>query len=113
ILPFRSEQFREASVTDRPGEWGPLFDRIAAEVDADGGLITLDFHGHDHEAYAMVNRKILEEALELAEAASSQSQVLAVVVWDGAPRHHWDLSLAFAEEARARNLPVAEILTTG
>src|SRR6267378_3813558 len=25
VLPFRRERFRSTSVTDRPGDWGPLF----------------------------------------------------------------------------------------
>src|SRR5947209_320182 len=26
LLPFAPDRFRATSVTDRPGEWGPLFD---------------------------------------------------------------------------------------
>src|SRR5258708_23324677 len=34
VLSFAPERFRATSVTDRPGEWGPLYDRIIAEVAA-------------------------------------------------------------------------------
>src|SRR5689334_21576201 len=27
VLPFDRERFRETSVVDRPGNWGPIFDR--------------------------------------------------------------------------------------
>ena len=28
VLPFEPARFRETSVIDRPGDWGPAFDRI-------------------------------------------------------------------------------------
>src|SRR3954454_21697157 len=28
VLPFSPERFRETSVVDRPGDWGPVFDRL-------------------------------------------------------------------------------------
>src|SRR5215510_14628657 len=31
VLPFAAERFRQSSVTDRPGDWGPLFDQIIGE----------------------------------------------------------------------------------
>src|ERR671936_863361 len=31
VLPFAAASFRGSSVTDRPGEWGPLFDAIVQE----------------------------------------------------------------------------------
>ena len=34
VLPFPAKRFRETSVTDRPGEWGPLFDRLIASAEA-------------------------------------------------------------------------------
>ena len=34
VLPFRPAVFRERSVADCPGEWGPPFDEIAV---SDGG----------------------------------------------------------------------------
>src|SRR6185437_8645876 len=34
ILPFERGRFRDSSVTDRPGDWGALYDRILDEVQA-------------------------------------------------------------------------------
>ena len=41
ILPFSQRRFRRTSVTDRPGDWGELFDEICGEVKRDGNLIIL------------------------------------------------------------------------
>ncbi len=32
VLPFAAERFRETSVTDRPGDWGSIFDRVIADA---------------------------------------------------------------------------------
>jgi hypothetical protein len=37
VLPFPPERFRRTSVTDRPGNWGGLYDRIIAQAMAAGG----------------------------------------------------------------------------
>src|SRR4051812_3874212 len=41
VLPFPPERFRETSVTDRPGNWGPVFDRIVAVAAEAGDLVVL------------------------------------------------------------------------
>ena len=41
ILPFERRRFRETSVTDRPGEWGPLYDQVLDAVEAAGKLAGL------------------------------------------------------------------------
>ena len=38
VLPFAAERFRMTSVTDRPGDWGPMFDRMIAAADATDAL---------------------------------------------------------------------------
>src|SRR5438270_205679 len=34
VLPIERARFRESSVVDRPGDWGPLFDRVLDGIDA-------------------------------------------------------------------------------
>src|SRR3954453_19171963 len=41
VLPFPPERFRKTSVNDRPGDWGPVFDRLVAAAGATGDLIVL------------------------------------------------------------------------
>ena len=36
VLPFAPEKFRETSVVDRPGDWGPLYDQQVAATAAAG-----------------------------------------------------------------------------
>ncbi|SRR6266436_3396865 len=123
VLPFEQNRFRAASVTDRPGEWGALFDRITREVEATGNLVILSGEGEDDAIFAIANRAILDEALTLARQTlpdkkagkdtgeQPQNSVLAVLVWDGRSRGEGDLTVDFADEARARGLSIIEIAT--
>ena len=110
VLPFAAERFRQSSVTDRPGDWGPLFDQIIGEVRAKGDVTVLHLDEGDDATYAAANEAILNEAETLAGGESSQ--VVAVIVWEGGSRGEGDLTEAFATLARARNHPVREVLTT-
>jgi hypothetical protein len=110
VLPFAAERFRATSVTDRPGDWGPLFDRIVGEVAAAGDLVLLGLEEGDEGTYAAANHAILNEAEGLA--GGDPPAVVAVIVWEGASRGAGDLTEAFATAARARGHPVREVLTT-
>ena len=104
ILPFDREQFRETSVTDRPGDWGPIYDRVLDEVERAGNLL-VESAPPGEAAYAHAEFRILEEA---ARAGGSQA---AVVVWDGQERGPGDLTALFAHTARERGIAVIEIST--
>jgi hypothetical protein len=108
ILPFERRRFRETSVIDRPGEWGPLYDEVLDEVTAAGDLVILQNRSED-EAYSAANHAILDEAVGLAEA--SHEPAMAVLVWDGVSRGDQDLTEAFRSEALQRGLPVTEVRT--
>jgi hypothetical protein len=111
VLPFDRKRFRDISVTDRPGgdqRWGPLFDRVLAEIPATD-VITLVGNGEGTAAFAAANERILEDAGRLG--ASTDHDVVAAIVWDGAPRGKDDLTAHFAEAARRRGFTVGEIPT--
>jgi hypothetical protein len=108
LLPFEPERFRGTSVVDRPGEWGPVFDRVIDEVNAQGDLIVID-SGDGDTAYEAANEAILDEAQRLAGDAGAPAA--AAVVWDGQPRGEDDLTLRFRTSAMRRGLPVFEVLT--
>lgn len=110
VLPFAAERFRESSVTDRPGEWGPRFDRVLGELAPSNDVVVLGLEEGDDATYAAANHAILDQAELLAEG--DRSNVVAVVLWEGRSRGQGDLTEAFATAARARNHPVREILTT-
>lgn len=118
VLPFELDKFRETSVTDRPGEWGPLFQDVIKEVAAEGDLIVLEAAHDNSRAYAAANSIILEQAALLAEerlVSSSDAATfpgkLALAVWDGFPRGDGDMTAAFLQEARRVGFEIAEIMT--
>ena len=109
VLPFDAPRFRATSVTNRPGAWGALFDRMTTEARAARDLIVLEGAPFDETAaYEAANRRILEEALSLASAAAD---VVAVLVWEGSQRGHDDLTAAFGEAAATRGLRLRQVST--
>jgi hypothetical protein len=110
VLPFAADRFRASSVTDRPGDWGPLFDRVIGALAATGDVVTLGLDPGDDDAYAAANDALLDEAERLA--GDDPQAVVAAIVWEGRSRGEGDLTEAFATAARARNHPVREVLTT-
>jgi hypothetical protein len=72
-------------------------------------VVTLDGLGEDNDAYVAANGAILDEAAALARA--SGTDVLAVLVWEGAPREGDDVTAAFGAEARRRGWRVEEVGT--
>lgn len=111
VLPFNPDRFRETSVVDRGGDWGVLYDRVLRAVVDRNDLVVLNNAGEGTEAYARTNQVVLDEAQAMAATGGGGREVLAVIVWDGAPRGPDDLTAHFAEAARLRGIRTAEILT--
>jgi hypothetical protein len=121
ILPFDPERFRETSVTDRPGDWGPLYERVIAAARRTGDLVVLEGAGAGGTAYLAANERILDQALHLAGVAADNGAAalgpvapevaLAVIVWEGQSRGDDDATAQFATSARRRGLAVEEVLT--
>jgi hypothetical protein len=108
VLPFSPERFRETSVIDRPGDWGPLYDQILREVKEDNNLITLK-ETSEGEAYLAANIEILDQASELAKERGES--VMATLIWNGESRGAEDITERFGNEARNRGWRVAEVRT--
>ena len=108
VLPFDRERFRTTSVTDRPGEWGLLYDEALNEVEKNGDLVVMQLNSKD-EAYAKANHAILDQALSLGQQL--QDRVTAVLVWDGKSRGEGDLTEEFGVYARNKSIPVVEVMT--
>jgi hypothetical protein len=106
VLPFEASRFRETSVADRPGDWGPLYDRALVECP---DVVVLPSKEHGHEAYAAANAAILDEAAVFA--GQLHDEVMALLVWNGVSNGESDLTQAFGDEARRRGFAVAEIST--
>jgi hypothetical protein len=117
ILPFTRDRFRIASVTDRPGNWGPLFDRLIDAAERNGAVHFLTAAASHHDAYLQLTWTILQRAMELVRstrngrAASQPGIVTAVVVWDGNPRGPDDVTAAFVRQAQSKHLALREVNT--
>ena len=109
VLPFGRDEFRTSSVTDRPGDWGPVYDRVLAELDPTGDVVTLVGHVAGDAAYDAANAAILDEAAALAQQGATD--VVALLVWEGAPRDGADMTAAFGESARKRGYRVEQVQT--
>src|SRR5579863_868248 len=92
VLPYSPQRFRETSVVDRPGEWGPVYDRVIEEAESHGDLVVIP-ETADDGAYAAANEAILDEAI--AVAARLNQRAAAVLVWDGVSRGGDDVTESF------------------
>jgi hypothetical protein len=108
ILPFAVDRFRESSVVDRPGDWGPLFDGLVADAAAHDDLVILEA-GDGDQAFAATNLAILDEGERLATTTGARRS--ALIVWDGSARGGDDLTDQFRIEAITRGWAVEEIRT--
>jgi hypothetical protein len=109
VLPFSKHRFRVTSVVDRPGEWGPVFDRAIERAEAAGNLLTLDLPEANDASFRAVNRAILVRARAIARSTARPLE--AVLVWDGQPRDAQDITAAFGEEAKTLGIPLREVST--
>ena len=109
LLPYALSLFRKTSVEDRLGDWGERYDRALDEVERRQGLVILGYEQADPAAYARTNAAIVDEALRIARQQGMLAQALAV--WDGKSRGSDDLTVQFLDEARAKGMPILEVLT--
>jgi hypothetical protein len=107
ILPFDRDHFRNTSVMDRPGDWGPLYDRILDDVSRTGNLLVESAAGED--PYSRVNDSLIREAARLA--ADSRQNLAVALVWDGDSYGPEDLTAQFGAEARRRAMIILPVST--
>jgi hypothetical protein len=111
VLPFDPERFRTVSVVDRPGDWGPLYDRVLAEITAKHHALVLQ-EKDDEAAFMAVNRVILEQAIALnQEVYQGNKSPVAIVVWNGCDRGEGDVTYALLNKARDRGFTITEVST--
>jgi hypothetical protein len=110
VLPFDRSRFRETSVVDRPGDWGPLYDLLCDAAARRGDLVELPGAPAQEGAFVAANEALLDDAVANAARASPAAAVLALVVWDG-PRGAGDVTEDFLRRATQRGLRVATLST--
>jgi len=108
ILPSGPGKFREASVVDRPGDWGGLYDTVLHQVEGSGDLV-IELAVGDTDPYRVVTHALLDEAAVLG--AEGHETVEALMVWNGKITEETDYTAEFGEEARKRGLTILEIMT--
>ncbi len=106
VLPFAPVIFRRLSVTDRPGDWGKLFDQVIARTTKDRTLRILDYAEYDPNAFLETNKKMI--ALAEEQADPSQAPV-CTLVWDGHPRGEDDATRQFGHLCRQAGFRVVEV----
>jgi hypothetical protein len=110
VLPFDPERFRETSVTDRPGDWGPVFDETLQRLRAAGDVVLLH-ESPDDAGYTAAGEVILDEAEKIA--MENGDRLVAMIVWDGRPRAGFDLTARFRESAVQRGFEIVDVPTLG
>jgi hypothetical protein len=73
VLPFPPERFRKTSVTDRPGDWASVFDRVIAAAESTGDLVVLP-------TFQAVTTKLMPERTTQSFARHRRSPGIAVRV---------------------------------
>jgi hypothetical protein len=104
LLPSPPEQFRKSSVTDRPGNWGALYDNVLKTAKIE--VLTLP---DGQEGYLQTNLKLLDRAEALAR--EHHTSTAALVIWNEQSRGPDDVTAHFLEQAKLRKIPVTEIST--
>lgn len=113
VLPFAPERFRESSVVDRPGDWGPVYDQQVAATTAAGDLLVLDVATGGDASCAAANEAIVREAQALARTAQPDGphRLIAILVWEGAPRSESDATARFRDLTRRAGFEEQSIST--
>ncbi|MEO8568237.1 MAG: hypothetical protein ABI419_03855 [Ginsengibacter sp.] len=111
VLPFDAVTFRETSVTDRPGNWGAIFDNVHKELKREANIITLDYDKDDNDVYEKTNFDILNAADLIFEKIDNRekNKKLAIIIWEGTPKDSNDTTDHFRKEATKRVYTIKEI----
>ncbi len=111
VLPFDAETFRSSSVTDRPGNWGELFDIVHNELHKESNVIILNYAEDDKDVYEKTNFDILNTADSIFEKLkeTGDRKKVALIVWEGSPKDANDTTDHFRKEAKKRSYTIEEI----
>lgn len=104
LLPSDPETFRSSSVTDRPGDWGKLYDEVLKTARVE--ILKLP---EGQEGYLETNVKLLDRGQQIARDYKATAE--ALVIWNGVSRGPDDVTAHFIEQAELRKMSVSEIST--
>jgi hypothetical protein len=106
VLPFAPSIFRATSVTDRPGNWGPRFDRVIGRARDRQELVELNLPSEDLDAFEKANIEIVGRTARL-----DARERLAILVWDGAKRGADDATADVRDRALLEGFRVLQVST--
>jgi hypothetical protein len=104
LLGAEPAVFRKESVTDRPGDWGEMFDKVMRTAKVE--VLKLPA---GQEGYLQTNLDLLDRAEALAK--KYETSVKALVIWNGQSRGSDDVTGHFLEQAKRRGIAVTQIST--
>ncbi len=104
LLPSEPEAFRKSSATDRPGNWGELYDQVLTTARVE--ILKLP---EGQEGYLETNLKLLDRGQQLARENGVTAE--ALVIWNGISRGPDDVTAHFLHEAKSRKMTVLRIST--
>jgi len=110
VLPFDRALFKTTSVTDRPGDWDGLYDRVLEQTANEEKVSVLNYSPDDDETYRRANIDILEKAINLGEKYATKD-FTAVVVWEGQSKGEDDTTEHFKNESKKRGFRIEQILS--
>lgn len=111
VLPFATEAFRRSSVTDRPGEWGELYDKVIAKARGQDSLFVMQLPEDDPQTYLLANEAIVAKATELIHQFGAALPPTGVIVWEGTSRGIDDVTQHFKETCQQAGFLNAQVLT--
>jgi hypothetical protein len=117
VLPFSVEEFRKASVADRPGDWGQRFDALVAEARHFDAVVVLPKRLDMAGAITAANEALLVHAAHWAKTenaidpARGEFSVTTLAIRDRKTKAETDDTAHFIHTARTRGHQVVEIST--
>lgn len=104
LLSSSPQEFRASSVTDRPGDWGEIYDKVLQK-----STVQVMKVPPGDEGYLQVNLDLLEKAQMVAKELKAKLE--ALVIWNMESRGADDVTAHFLSQAEKRHIPVAQIST--
>jgi hypothetical protein len=104
LLPSEPEAFRKSSVTDRPGDWGKLYDQVLKTARVE--ILKLP---EGQEGYLETNLKLLDRGQQIARDNGVSAE--ALVIWNETSRGPDDVTAHFLHAAESRKMKVSQIST--
>ena len=108
VLPFDEPRFLQSSVSDRPGDWAPLFHRQIEEARREGKLILLAGTPDDARSYSAATQRVILEVKQRINL----SRAVGYVLWEGRPRPDHDETADFRESCVIAGFEIQDVRTS-